>query len=82
MKIRCAKHNAFNYAFNRIRPVTMKTLNDTVIEAAVEDGLEDGKKLRVDTTVVETDVLRTAVRKTSNAEHIVTRSPTLWDPAN
>ena len=25
------KHNAFNSAFNRIRPVTMKTINDAVI---------------------------------------------------
>jgi IS5 family transposase len=61
------KHNAFNCAFNRIRPVTMKTINDTVIEAAVEDGLEDGKKLRVDTTVVETDV------------HWPTDATLLWD---
>ena len=37
-------------------------------------GLEDGDALRTDTTVVEADILRTAVRKTSNAEHIVTRS--------
>ena len=61
------KHNAFNYAFNRIQPVTMKTINDTVIEAAVEEGLEDGKKLRVDTTVVETDV------------HWPTDATLLWD---
>jgi len=64
---RVHKHNAFNYAFNRIQPVTMKTINDMVIEAAVEDGLEDGKKLRVDTTVVETDV------------HWPTDATLLWD---
>lgn len=61
------KHNAFNYAFNRILPVTMKTINEAVIEAAVEDGLEDGKKLRVDTTAVETDV------------HWPTDATLLWD---
>jgi len=61
------KHNAFNYAFNRLRPATMKTINDMVIKAAVADGLEDGKKLRVDTTVVETDV------------HWPTDATLLWD---
>jgi transposase, IS5 family len=61
------KHNAFNQAFNRIRPVTMKMLNDTVIAAAVKDGLEDGKKLRVDTTVAETNV------------HWPTDATLLWD---
>jgi IS5 family transposase len=64
---RVPKHNAFNSAFNRILPVTMKTINDKVIEAAVEDGLEDGKKLRIDTTVVETDV------------HWPTDATLLWD---
>src|SRR5207249_2993447 len=61
------KHNAFNYAFNRLRPATMKTINDMMIKAAVADGLEDGKKLRVDTTVVETDV------------HWPTDATLLWD---
>src|SRR5580692_2101864 len=61
------KHNAFNSAFNRIQPGTMKTINGTVIESAVADGLEDGKKLRVDTTAVETDV------------HWPTDGTLLWD---
>jgi IS5 family transposase len=61
------KHNAFNSAFNRIRPVTMKAINDAVIDGAVADGLEDGKKLRVDTTVVESDV------------HWPTDATLLWD---
>ena len=61
------RHNAFNYAFNRIRPATVKTINDMVIEAAVQDGLEDGKKLRVDTTAVETDI------------HWPTDATLLWD---
>jgi hypothetical protein len=45
-----------------------------IIRAAVALGVEDGAKLRVDTTVVQTDILRAAARKMSNAEHIVMRS--------
>jgi IS5 family transposase len=68
------RHNAFNHAFNRLTPETVEKLNEAIVAAAVEDGLEDGKKLRADTTVVETNILRTAVRKIFNAERIVTRS--------
>ena len=50
------KHDAFNRGFNRLTPATLKAINDLVVEAAVKLGLEDGSKLRVDTTVVETDV--------------------------
>jgi transposase, IS5 family len=49
------KHDAFNRSFNRLTPATLKAINELVVEAAVKLGLEDGKKLRVDTTVVETD---------------------------
>src|SRR5439155_13510148 len=76
------RHNAFNQAFNRLSPSTVETLNDAIIGAAVDDGLEDGKKLRADTTVVETDILRTAVRKILNAERIVMRSPSTGTPTN
>ena len=48
------KHDAFNRSFNRLTPATLKAINDLVVEAAVKLGLEDGSKLRVDTTVVET----------------------------
>lgn len=61
------KHDAFNRAFNRITPQTMEALNRSVIQAAVDLGLEDGKKLRVDTTVVETDI------------HYPTDATLLWD---
>jgi len=61
------KHNAFNQAFNRLTPATVEKINDTVIEAAVDDGLEDGDKLRADTTVVETDI------------HWPTDATLLWD---
>ena len=55
---RVPKHDAFNRAVNRLRPTTLEAINQATIHAAVELGLEDGKKLRVDTTVVETDILR------------------------
>jgi len=61
------KHDAFNRAFNRLTPATLQAVNQTVIQAAVQLGLEDGKKLRVDTTVVETDI------------HFPTDATLLWD---
>ena len=45
------KHDAFNRALNRLTPPTLEAINQAVIQAAVQLGLEDGKKLRVDTTV-------------------------------
>jgi Transposase domain (DUF772) len=74
------KHDAFNRGINRLTPETLKHINDVFVGVAVELGLEDGSKLRVDTTVVETDILRAAARKTSNAEHIVMRSPNSGTP--
>jgi transposase, IS5 family len=50
------KHDAFNRGFNRLTPQTLKAVNDMVVQVAVALGLEDGAKLRVDTTVVETDI--------------------------
>src|SRR6202045_2179030 len=61
------KHDAFNRSFNRLTPATLKAINDLVVEAAVQLGLEDGSKLRVDTTVVETDI------------HHPTDNTLLWD---
>src|SRR5947199_9355513 len=61
------QHNAFNQAFNRLSSATIEKLNDAIIGAAVDDGLEDGKKLRADTTVVETDI------------HWPTDATLLWD---
>lgn len=61
------KHDAFNRAFNRLTPATLEAINDSVVRAGVALGLEDGKKLRVDTTVVETDI------------HHPTDSTLLWD---
>ncbi len=61
------KHDAFNRAFNRLTPVTLEVINELVIRSAVDLRLENGKKLRVDTTVVETDI------------HYPTDSTLLWD---
>src|SRR5580704_4111296 len=61
------KHDAFNRSFNRLTPTTLKAINDLVVEAAVKLGMEDGSKLRLDTTVVETDI------------HHPTDNTLLWD---
>ncbi len=64
---RVPKHDAFNRAFNKLRPQTMQAINDLVLKAAIDLGVENGKKLRVDTTVVETDI------------HHPTDNTLLWD---
>lgn len=61
------RHDAFNRGFNRLTPETLKAINDLVVQAAVGLGLEDGQKLRVDTTVVQTDI------------HHPTDNTLLWD---
>jgi len=60
-------HNAFHRAFVRLTPATLRVVNDLMVKAAVDLGLEDGTKLRVDTTVVQTDI------------HYPTDSTLLWD---
>ena len=61
------KHDAFNRAFNRLTPQTLQAVNELVVQAAVDLGLEDGQKLRVDSTVVQTDI------------HHPTDNTLLWD---
>jgi transposase, IS5 family len=61
------KHDAFQRGFVRLTPQTLKAVNDLVVQAAVELGLEEGAKLRVDTTVVQTDI------------HHPTDNTLLWD---
>jgi IS5 family transposase len=61
------KHDAFQRGFIRLTPQTLKAVNDMVVRAAVELGLENGVKLRVDTTVVQTDI------------HHPTDNTLLWD---
>jgi transposase, IS5 family len=61
------KHDAFNRGINRLTPETLQHINEVFVSVAVELGLEDGSKLRVDTTVVETDI------------HHPTDNTLLWD---
>ena len=61
------KQDAFHRAFVRLTPQTLRVVNELVVQAAVALGLEDGKKLRVDTTVVQTDI------------HHPTDNTLLWD---
>ena len=61
------KHDAFQRAFIRLTPETLRAVNELLVQAAVALGLEDGKKLRVDTTVVQTDI------------HHPTDNTLLWD---
>ena len=61
------KHDAFNRAFNRLTPKTLQAVNELVVPAAVDLGLEDGQTLRVDSTVVQTDI------------HHPTDNTLLWD---
>ena len=61
------KHDAFHRAFIRVTPQTLQRVNELLIATAVSMGLEDGSKLRVDTTVVQTDI------------HHPTDNTLLWD---
>src|SRR5262249_26032393 len=62
-----AQREAFLRSFNRVTPQTLRLVNELLITAAVAMGLEDGRKLRVDTTVVQTDI------------HHPTDNTLLWD---
>jgi IS5 family transposase len=64
---RVPKHDAFQRGFIRLTPQTLKAVNDLVVRASVDLGLEDGAKLRVDTTVVQADI------------HHPTDNTLLWD---
>lgn len=61
------KHDAFNRAHNRLTPALVGRINALVIAAAVAAKLEDGNALRVDSTVVETNI------------HWPTDATLLWD---
>lgn len=61
------QHDAFNRAFLRLTPETLERINRLVVEAAIDLGLEEGRQLRVDTTVVETNI------------HYPTDATLLWD---
>ena len=50
------RHHAFHRAFVRLTADTLRRINQAVVAVAVQMGLEDVTKLRMDTTVVETDI--------------------------
>src|SRR5437016_13172393 len=60
-------HTAFNRGHNRLTPELIRRLNEGLLQAAVQDGLEDGVSSRGDTTVVESDI------------HHPTDASLLWD---
>lgn len=53
---RVPRHQAFHRAFKRLTLETVRALNQAVVLAAVELGIEHGHQLRVDTTVVQTNI--------------------------
>jgi IS5 family transposase len=50
------RHQAFHRAFSRLTPQSVRAINAAVLAAAVALGIEDGSQLRVDTTVVATNI--------------------------
>jgi transposase, IS5 family len=50
------RHHAFHRAFVRLQAATLRRINDATVAAAVQMGLEKVDQLRLDTTVVETDI--------------------------
>src|SRR5258708_22118096 len=61
------RHDPFHRGFTRLTPATLKAINELVVAAAVDLGLEDGRQLRVDTTLGQTDI------------HHPTDNTFLWD---
>lgn len=61
------QHTAFHRGHSRLTPELIRRLNEGLLQAAVQDGLEDGEASRGDTTVVETDI------------HHPTDASLLWD---
>ena len=52
------KHDAFHRASSKLSPETLKAVNDLLINAAVDLGVEDGTKLCVDTWCGLTFIIR------------------------
>ena len=50
------RHDAFNRSFIQLKAHTLRRINDALVQVAVQMGLEQVTKLRLDTTVVETDI--------------------------
>lgn len=60
-------HNAFHRAHKRLTPGTLQSINEGVVQIALQLGIEDGEKLRGDTSVIEANI------------HFPTDSGLLWD---
>ena len=50
------QHKAFHRASARLTPATVQALNAAVVELAIALGVEDARRVRMDTTVSETDI--------------------------
>jgi IS5 family transposase len=50
------RHRAFHRSFVQLQPDTLRRINDAVIGVAIEMGIEQVDKMRLDSTVVETDI--------------------------
>jgi len=61
------QHKAFHRANTLLTPATVQALNALVVELAIALGVEDARRVRMDTTVSETDI------------HFPTDSALLWD---
>jgi IS5 family transposase len=61
------QHKAFHRASTRLTPATLRTVNALVVDLALALGVDDARRVRMDTTVSETDI------------HYPTDSGLLWD---
>ena len=61
------QHKAFHRASKMLTPATLQALNAGVVDLAIALGVEDARRVRMDTTVSETDI------------HFPTDSGLLWD---
>lgn len=61
------KHKAFHRASTLLAPTSVQALNAVMVELALALGVEDARRVRMDTTVCETDI------------HFPTDSALLWD---
>jgi transposase, IS5 family len=50
------RHQALHRTFSWLTPPSVRAINEAVLAAAVALGIEDGSQLRVDTTVVATNI--------------------------
>lgn len=67
-------HTTIERAIKRIRAETWKAINDLLVEYAVEQKVEDGQRLRTDTTVIETDIAPPVdARLLNDAVRVLTR---------